>query len=68
MELSITTTTLKRTALRRMTLSGVKLPPNTFNRLLLDGRERENPPTGSAQRAMVIIENPLVTVLVADMS
>jgi len=68
MELSITTATLKRRALRRRMALSVKLPPDPFNRLILNRREREDPAAGSAERAVVIVEDPLVTVLVADVS
>lgn len=65
----IATTTLKRTPLsRRKALTVVKLPPNTSHRLLLSRRERENPPARSAQGGVVIVEDPLVTVVVADVS
>lgn len=59
-------TTLKRTAL--CTLNTVKLPPNPSHRLLLSRRERENPPARSAESGVVIVEDPLVTVDVADVS
>jgi hypothetical protein len=44
------------------------LPADAPHCLLLQWREREQLPTHSAERVMVIIEDPLVTVFVADVS
>lgn len=44
------------------------LPADTPHCLLLQWRERKQLPTHSAERVMVIIEDPLVTVFVADVS
>lgn len=42
------------------------LPPNPPHSLQLQWREREQLPTHSAERVVVVIEDPLVTVFVTD--
>jgi hypothetical protein len=44
------------------------LPADTPHCLLLQWRERKKLSTHSAERVMVVIEDPLVTVFVADVS
>jgi hypothetical protein len=44
------------------------LPADTPHCLLLEWREREQLPTHPTERVVVIIEDPLVTVFVADVS
>jgi len=44
------------------------LPPNPPHRLQLKWREGEQLPAHSAERAVVVIEDPLVTVFVTDVS
>lgn len=42
------------------------LPPDPPHRLLLQRREQEQLPADPAERAVVVVEDPLVTVFVAD--